>query len=202
MNMPEVSGSNHMFQCVVARQKPDERLASLHEREDQLVEQIKLCNVKLEWITGQRERPKITNSLSIINVMSKDTGFKSILKNIRQRKADVVKLPEIPPEPVKPDFTQVHNIGELIEEFHKFPKIYDSKPTMKKPAKTKVFIKEYEERQQRRELAMNYGTRTRIRRAHYYCNSLTNLYMDPVSPRNRNKPVQHHTSNKPHTIAH
>lgn len=189
-----------MFVSAPARN--DDRLAAIQQKEEQLVEQIEHCDIKLEWITGQRQQPQIgPSTLGVINLMSKDKGFKSILNNIRVKKANRVKLPELPKEPEKPDFTRVQNLGELIDEFHKFPKIYDSKPPVKKPEKTQIFMEEYEERKKRRELAMNHATRSRIRRAQFYCNSLTNLYVDPASPRTVGKPA-HHTSSTLHELSH
>ena len=66
---------------------------------------------------------------------------------------------------------------ELIEEFHKLPKLYPIKPKMKKPEMTQVLLNKYEDRKKHREAAMNYGTRTRIKRAQFHCDSLAGVYL-------------------------
>ena len=83
-------------------------------------------------------------------------------------------LPEIE---TKPNYNRAQNICELIQEFHKLPKIYPTKPKKKKPAKTAMMLEQYAQRKKERENAMNHGTRTRIKRAEHHCDSLKGLYI-------------------------
>lgn len=163
----------------------------MERREKDLQRQIDISNTKLELLTGQKQLPEVNKAVGVVNIIGKQKGFGAILKNIRKTKAEPTKLPVVKPKTPKPDFDSPRNVSELITEFKKLPKLYPTKPQMKQPEKTDVLIQQYEERRKEREQAMSYGTRSRIKRAQFHCNSLTGLYVQSTNPQ---KPLQRKTS--------
>lgn len=157
----------------------------LERQEGELQRKIEISNMKLELLTGQKQLPEMDKTVGVLNVLAKKKGFGALLTNIRNAKTEQTKLPAVKPATPKPDFESPRNVSELITEFHKLPKIYPKKPKKQKPEVTTVLMAQYEERQRKRELAMNHGTRSRIKRAQYHCQSLTGLYVPTTAPQKK-----------------
>ena len=154
---------------------------SLERREQELIGESDVSSMRLQLLTGQKQLPEVNKAVGVINIIGKRKGFGAILTNIRKAKTDEAKFPTVESPTPKPDFESPRNISELIAEFQKLPKLYPTKPQKKRPETTTLLMQQYDNRQKERQLAMNHGTRARIKRAEFHCNSLTGLYVPTKS---------------------
>lgn len=131
---------------------------------------------KLDWL--DQRKPAMKHSMAVMDILtSKTQGFGGILSKIRARKhpqpsdsSDSTSEEKAPP-------TSPKDIISLIDHFKRLPKIYPVKPKKKKPKKSQAMIEKYTERKKEREMAMTYGTRRRIRRVDYHCDSLKDIFL-------------------------
>jgi len=165
-------------------------IEQLNKLEMQVQKEIAANDRKMELLTGQCTQPEIIKATNVVNIIGKKKGFGAILANIRQAKQDKLSLP---PVVRAANLDGAANLCELIDEFYKLPRIYPSKPKKRKPAVTDISTAQYEERKKRRELAMQYGTRSRVKRVQHLCTSLTDIYLQKEKVRNI---TSHMTGNK------
>ncbi|KAF6023817.1 hypothetical protein EB796_017870 [Bugula neritina] len=96
-------------------------------------------------------------------------------KDIPTHKAKEENDEEEKPAPDKP--SSPNDISSLIEHFKTLPKIYPSKPKKKKPKPTVLMLEKYAAKKKKREQAMSYVTRRRIKRAEFHCDTLKDLFL-------------------------
>jgi len=153
----------------------------------QLTARVRHHTAKLEWIKPRENKPVIEKTIKVVNLLGgPNTGFGAKLKEIRARNLPIITKPKTPTPPPTPT-----DVCSWIEHFKSLPKIYPVKPQKVKPKMTTVMIAEYEERKRKRDMAMRYSTRQRIKKANYHLTSLKDLFLDLSPPPvtcSRNRP--------------
>lgn len=114
---------------------------------------------------------------------SKTQGFGGILHRIRAKKHPEPEADEEEAKEPEPPRSPKDIIG-LIDHFKTLPKLYPVKPKKKKPKQTQVMMEKYQERKKEREKAMSYGTRRRLKRVEFHCESLKDLFLSEPDLKN------------------
>lgn len=138
-----------------------------------------LCRSKLGRIDEQLGKPAVNRAMNVMDVIgNSNRGFKGILTKIRAKKQGLPHIgekPESEGKPQKPGSPK--DVCDLIDHFLTLPKIYPVKPKKAKPRVTSVMMEKYKERKKQREMAMSYGTRTRLKRVDHHSDTLKNVFL-------------------------